>query len=63
MYINFRFPFPWILHVKIGFDCPSGFRGDLFDMLIDVGQTPEHGYTINSHFVPNGSSHKCGLIS
>ena len=26
IYINFRFPFPRRLHMKLGFDWPSGFR-------------------------------------
>ena len=26
---NFRFPYPRRLHIKFGFDWPSGFRGDL----------------------------------
>ena len=26
MYINFRSPFPRRLHIKFGFDWPSGFR-------------------------------------
>ena len=26
IYINFRSPFPRMLHKKIGFDWPSGFR-------------------------------------
>ena len=26
IYITFRSPFPWILHIKFGFDWPSGFR-------------------------------------
>ena len=28
IYINFRFPFPRRLHIKFGFDWPSGFRGE-----------------------------------
>ena len=28
IYINFRSPFPRRLHIKIGFDWPSGFRGE-----------------------------------
>ena len=23
---NFRFPYPWVLHIKFHFDWPSGFR-------------------------------------
>ena len=32
IYINFRYPFPRRLHIKFGFDLPSGFRGE------DVGK-------------------------
>ena len=28
IYINFRSPFPRRLHLKFGFDWPSGFRGE-----------------------------------
>ena len=28
IYINFRSPFPRRLHIKFGFDWPSGFRGE-----------------------------------
>ena len=28
IYINFRSPFPRWLHIKFGFDWPSGFRGE-----------------------------------
>ena len=28
IYINFRSPFPRRLHIKFGFDQPSGFRGE-----------------------------------
>ena len=28
IYINFRFPFLWMLHMKFGFDWPNGFRGE-----------------------------------
>ena len=28
IYINFRSPFPRSLHIKFGFDWPSGFRGE-----------------------------------
>ena len=30
IYINFRSPFPRGLHIKFGFDWPSGFRGEDF---------------------------------
>ena len=29
IYINFRSPFPRRLHIKFGFDLPSGFRGEV----------------------------------
>ena len=29
-YINFLSPFPRMLHMKFGFDWPSGFRGEMF---------------------------------
>ena len=29
IYTNFRSPFPRRLHIKFGFDWPSGFRGDV----------------------------------
>ena len=29
IYINFRSRFPRRLHIKFGFDWPSGFRGDV----------------------------------
>ena len=28
IYTNFRSPFPMRLHIKFGFDWPSGFRGE-----------------------------------
>ena len=28
IYTNFCFPFPRRLHIKFGFDWPSGFRGE-----------------------------------
>ena len=28
IYTNFRSPFPRRLHIKFGFDLPSGFRGE-----------------------------------
>ena len=28
VYTNFRSPFPKRLHIKFGFDWPSGFRGE-----------------------------------
>ena len=29
IYINFCSPYPWRLHMKFGFDWPSGFIGDV----------------------------------
>ena len=28
IYTNFLSPFPGMLNMKFGFDCPSGFRGE-----------------------------------
>ena len=33
IYINFLSPFPRMLHMKFGFDWPSGFRGDDVSLL------------------------------
>ena len=33
IYINFLFPFPRMLHIKFGFDQPSGFRGEDVSLL------------------------------
>ena len=33
IYINFRSPFLRMLHMKFGFDSPSGFRGKLFEIV------------------------------
>ena len=42
IYINPRVPFPWRLHMKFGFDWPSGFRGEdlskLFTIVDDDGR-------------------------
>ena len=49
-----------MLHIKFGFDWPSGFRGeDLWncgrtDGRTD-GRTPDHGHPISSPCEPNGS--------
>ena len=37
IYTNFRSPFPRRLHIKFGFDWPSGFRGEDFEIV--KGQT------------------------
>ena len=29
IYKNFDYPFPWKLHMELGFDRPSGFREDI----------------------------------
>ena len=40
IYINFRSPFPRRLHIKFGFDWPSGFREeDLLKWWTDDGRT------------------------
>ena len=56
-----------MLHVKFGFDWPSGFRGEdlrkwwttddgrTTDGRTDDGRTTEHGYTISSPCEPDGS--------
>ena len=33
IYINFLFPFPRMLHMKFGFDWPSGFSGEDVSLL------------------------------
>ena len=33
IYINFHSPFPRMLHMKFGFDWPSGFREDVFFLI------------------------------
>ena len=41
IYINFRSPFPRRLHIKFGFDWPSGFREeDLLKWWTDDGRAP-----------------------
>ena len=49
-----------MLHIKFGFDWPSGFRGkDLCKWWTttptDDGQTPDHGHPISSPCEPYGS--------
>ena len=39
IYINFRFPFLRMLHMKLSFDWPSGFRGEGFEIVDDDGRT------------------------
>ena len=54
IYINFRFPFPRRLHIKFGFDWPSGFREE--DLLKWwTGGRRLDGYTISSPCEPKGS--------
>ena len=52
IYINFRSPFLRMLHMKFGFDWPSGFREKEIvndgRWTKDDGRTTEHGYTISS---------------
>ena len=58
IHINFRFPFPWRLHRKFGFDWQSGFRKDPIEncgRTTTDGRTPEHGYTLSSPCEPDGS--------
>ena len=49
--INFRPPFPSRLHIKFGFDRPSGFlEVDVCALCTtddDDGRTPDHGYPIS----------------
>ena len=42
-----------MLHIKFGFDWPSGFRKKIFE-IVD-GRTPDHGHPISSPCEPNGS--------
>ena len=47
-----------MLHIKFGFDWPSGFRGeDLRNCgrTTDDGRTPDHGHPISSPCEPDGS--------
>ena len=44
IYTNFRSPFPRRLHIKFGFDWPSGFRGEdvwKCERTEDDGRTPD----------------------
>ena len=56
IYTNFRSPFLMRLHIKFGFDWPSGFREKIFE---NGGQMTDgrrlDGYTISSPCEPNGS--------
>ena len=50
---NFPSPYPKRLHIKFGFDWPSGFREeDVWNCerrrTTTDGRTPDHGYTISS---------------
>ena len=55
---KFRSPYPRRLHIKFGFDRPSGFWEDVWalwttdgrttDGRTDGRRTPDHGYTISS---------------
>ena len=47
IYINFRFPFPWRLNIKFGFDWPSSFGGE--DVL-NCGWTPTDGPRVSYQF-------------
>ena len=48
VYINFRSSFLRMLHIKLSFDLPSGFRGESFEIVDDNGRTPKHGHPISS---------------
>ena len=49
IYINFRSPIPRRLHIKFGFDWPSGFRGCLKLWTDDDDRRlPSNGYTKSS---------------
>ena len=56
VYINFRSSFLRMLHIKLSFDLPSGFRGEGFEIVDDNGRTdgrtdgrtPKHGHPISS---------------
>ena len=39
IYINFRSPFLRMLHMKLSFDWPSGFRGEGFEIVDNDGRT------------------------
>ena len=61
-YINYRSPFPRRLHIKFGFDRPSGFQEEDVRALwtTDGRRTTDdgrriHWYTISSPCEPNGS--------
>ena len=63
IYIHIGSPFLLTLHIKFGFDWPSGFRGeDLCNCgrttdgrTTDDGRTPDHGLPLSSPCEPNGS--------
>ena len=45
---NFRSPDPWRLHMKFGFDWPSGFGEENLRKWWTDGRPTDHGYTISS---------------
>ena len=60
IYINFRTPFLRMLHMKFGFDWPSGFRGEDCGQTTDAygrqttdRRTSEHGHPISSPCEPS----------
>ena len=56
IFINLRSPFVRMLHMKFGFDWPSGFRGEELWTSHDDdddGRTTEHGHHISSHCEPS----------
>ena len=52
---NFCSPFLRMLHIKFGFEWPSGFRGDVSLNRLQRRRSMEHGYTISSPCEHNGS--------
>ena len=57
---NFHSPFPRRLHIKFGFDWPSGFQSRRSLKMVDGRRTDDDrrrldGYTISSPCEPNGS--------
>ena len=50
IYIYFRSPFPRRLHIKSGFDWPSGLEEKTFEIVDGLQRqtTPDNGYPISS---------------
>ena len=51
-----------MLHVKFGFDWPSGFMNIVDDNDYNDGRTSEHGYSISLPCEPNGSGELKSLV-